>query len=635
MNHMLKKLSFITAGLVLVTCTVQAQTKEELSKITATYDKQEAVALLEQIKQSEQQQLAAAKLVAAERGLPLSYIDDRGEPVILTGIDAAGELIYTTTHNFLGVRTINAQPLYNNGGMGLNIQGQGINAGIWDGGYVRQTHVALTGRVTYGEPNKAISNHGTHVGGTMISDGTGNVATRGVAFNGTLISFDFDSDTSEMTQQAVAGMLISNHSYGREVDGSTPLSVYGKYDGVASTFDAIANTFDFYLPVVSAGNDRNSGLNPSKNGFDLLTDRSLSKNVMTVGAIENVSNYSGPSSVNMSGFSSFGPPDDGRVKPDIVAKGVGVISTGSANDTAIATLQGTSMSAPMVSGGLMLLQQLYNQQQGSFMRAYTAKGLVLMTTKEAGTSPGPDYRFGWGLMDVGAAAQHILAMNNSTVIDERTLAQGATYTRTVTANGPVLKVGISWNDPAGTVPDNTVDNRQPNLVNDLDIKLTDSNGVDHFPWKLNPLQPGAAASKGVNDVDNIEIVEIQAPTGTYTITVSHKGNLTGGAPIERYALLINGADTGTLSNRQNELQSFVMYPNPAKEFVTIGFNNSLSGDKVVVEIYDILGQLVSATKFENTPNFEQTVNISNLKSGLYLVRVGDGNAFTTKKLVIN
>lgn len=631
---MLRKLSLITAGFALFANAGQAQTKEELAKITATYDKQQAVEFLEQVKQNEQQQLAAAKLVATQRGLPLSYIDDRGEPVILTGIDAVGELIYTTTHNFLGVRTINAHTLYNGGALGLNIQGQGINAGIWDGGYVRQTHVAVVGRVTYGEPNKSVSNHGTHVGGTMISDGTGNIATRGVAFNGTLLSYDFDTDTSEMTQQASAGMLISNHSYGRQVDGSTPLSVYGKYDGLASTFDAITNAFDYYLPVVSAGNDRGSGLNSSKNGFDLLTDRSLSKNSMTVGAVENVASYTGPSSVTMSSFSSFGPPDDGRIKPDIVAKGVGVISLGSSSDTAIATLQGTSMSAPMVSGGLMLLQQLYNQQHGAFMRAFTAKGLALITAKEAGISPGPDYRFGWGLMDVGAAAQHILDNNNESLIDERTLDQGATYTRTVTANGPILKVGISWNDPAGAIPSNTVDNPQPALVNDLDIKLTDANGVEYFPWKLDPAQPSQAASKGVNDVDNIEIVEIQAPAGTYTITVSHKGNLTGGGSTERYALLINGADTGTLSNRQNELQNFVMYPNPAKEFVTIGFNNSLSGNKVVVEIYDILGQLVSNNKFDNTPNFEQTINTSNLKSGLYLVRIGDGNVFSTKKLVI-
>lgn len=628
---MIKKLFKVGIALTLLGNIAQAQTKAETQKIVDSYDKVAAAEVLELVNSIEAEQLNRAKAIADERGLPYKYTDERGEPVILSGVDSSGNLVYLTTDNFTGARTINAQPLYQGGSLGLNVQGSGITAGIWDGGYVRETHVAVVGRVIYGEPNKSLSGHGTHVGGTMIGDGTGNIATRGVAFQGSLRSYEFDNDTSEMASQAAQGMLISNHSYGRLVTTSTDPAIFGKYELFAQTFDNITNSFDYYLPVVSAGNDRNAGINTTKSGYDLLTDRTLSKNAMVVGAVNNVGVYNDSQSVIMSTFSSWGPCDDGRIKPDIVAKGVGVLSLNDSSDTATATQQGTSMSSPMIAGGLMLLQDLYNQQNSNFLRGYTVKGLALITAREAGNDPGPDYAFGWGLMNVEAAAQHILDMNTSSLIDERQLANGQTYTRTVTANGGPLKVGISWYDPAGQLPGNAIDDPMPALVNDLDLKLTDANGVDYFPWKLNPANSFAAATKGINNVDNIEIVEIPAPSGTYTITVSHKGNIT----TERYALLINGADVGTLSNRQNELNNFVMYPNPAQSEVTVSFSNSLEGSNIAVEIFDVLGQRVSNTKFDNSGRFEQRIDVSALKTGVYLVRVGDGNVSSTRKLVIN
>lgn len=630
MNKNTLKIGF---AFFLLTQAALAQTKQELNNIISLYDNEQSVKVIEEVTAREALMLANARRIASERGLPHRYTDDRGELVILSGINAEGDLLYTTTENFTGARTINAHQLYTGGTLGLNIQGQGMTAGVWDGGYVRETHVAVVGRVTLGEPNKLDDSHASHVGGTIISDGTGNIATRGVAFNASVISYEFDNDTSEMVQQAGQGMILSNHSYGQQSSTGTALRVFGKYDVFAQLFDTITNQFDFYLPVVSAGNDRGSGINPTKQGYDLLTDRSLAKNVMTVGAVNNVTTYNGPSSVSMSNFSSWGPADDGRIKPDIVAKGVSVLSLSQSSDTATAVQQGTSMSAPMVTGGLLLLQQLYNQQNNAFMRAYTAKGLTLLNAREAGNAPGPDPMFGWGLMDVAAAASHITNRNSTSIIDERVLAQGATYTMQITSNSPVLKVGICWNDPSSPLPNNVVDDPTPNLVNNLDLKVTDANGVDYFPWKLDLAQIFTGAVKGVNDVDNIEIVEIQAPAGTYTVTVSHRGNLSGGS--ERYALLINGLDLGSLSTPEQALENFVMYPNPAQNEVTISFNNALAGNKINVEIYDVLGQRVSSTSFDNGSNFEQRIDISALTSGIYLVRVGDGSSFSTKKLVIN
>lgn len=632
---MMKKIIKISVAFALLSAPVIAQTKEQVQQIVSSYDSNESAEVVRLISEAENQRIRAAKERASALNMPYEFIAENGERAVLSGLDIEGNPVYIQTYNVTGAQTIGAHQLYNGGTLGIDINGQGMTAGIWDGGSVLQTHQAVTGRVVLGEQFIPTSGHGTHVGGTIISDGTGNASTRGIAFGASLRSYDFDLDDSEMAAEAATGLMLSNHSYGLPAE-RLPTAALGKYNNDARSFDQMTNFFEFYLPVISAGNARNAGANFIDNGYDILTDTKIAKNPMVVGAVFQVTNYLGPQSVGMSSFSSWGPTDDGRIKPDLVAKGVNVLSLGSSSNTAVANMQGTSMSAPMVTGGLVLLQQLHNQQKGNFLKAYTLKLLALLNTKEAGANPGPDYAFGWGLLDVEASAQHILNLDDTSTIQELTLANGNTFTRTVTSNGGVLKVGIGWNDVQGNIPSGNIeDDSTPILINDLDLKLTDANGTDYFPWKLDVANFTAAATKGVNNVDNIEIVEIQAPAGTYTITVSHKGTLVGGGSTENYALLINGADTGTLSNKENQLNDFVIYPNPAQNDVTVTFNNQLSGSKVNVEIYDVLGQRVSNNSFQNSGRFEQRIDISSLKSGIYLVRVGDGNVSSTKKLVIN
>ena len=113
----------------------------------------------------------------------------------------------------------------------------------------------------------------------------------------------------------------------------------------------------------------------------------------------------------MSSFSGWGPTDDGRIKPDICANGVGLYSSYSGSDTQYASISGTSMATPNLSGSLLLLQQHYQNLfgTGSFMRSATLKGLVIHTADEAGSNPGPDYKFGWGLANMATAAQAITA----------------------------------------------------------------------------------------------------------------------------------------------------------------------------------------------------------------------------------
>jgi len=88
---------------------------------------------------------------------------------------------------------------------------------------------------------------------------------------------------------------------------------------------------------------------------------------------------------------------------------VGLYSTNSSSDDAYRNASGTSMSTLSVAGSVALLQQHYKalNGEGNFMKAATVKVLIIHTADEAGTSPGPDYEFGWGLMNTKKAALKI------------------------------------------------------------------------------------------------------------------------------------------------------------------------------------------------------------------------------------
>ncbi|WP_299120446.1 T9SS type A sorting domain-containing protein [uncultured Winogradskyella sp.] len=83
----------------------------------------------------------------------------------------------------------------------------------------------------------------------------------------------------------------------------------------------------------------------------------------------------------------------------------------------------------------------------------------------------------------------------------------------------------------------------------------------------------------------------------------------------------------TLSNDEFSLDKVAIYPNPSDTgFVTI---TSTSNDLMNIQIFDILGKQVKNEILTNN-----TLNVSNLKSGVYIVKMTQNNASTTKKLVI-
>jgi hypothetical protein len=374
-------------------------------------------------------------------------------------------------------------------------------------------------------------------------------------------------------------MEISNHSYSTAAGwyiwgymGQTPIwrwagdsdidpdedYQFGFYDLFSHDWDQIAYDAPFYLIVKSAGNDRGQGpsyagtgsdppVDGYPDGFDCIAHQALSKNVLTIGAVVEVLNYSGPGSVAMSSFSSWGPVDDGRVKPDVVAKGVDVYSCVGTGNSDYDTYGGTSMASPNTAGTLALLQKYYQDlNSGTPMRASTLKALIIHTADECGSFEGPDYKFGWGLVNAERAALKIEEDNNEqNVIDELSLSNGGTWTRDVIVSGnSPLRVTVAWTDPPGTPVAAALDPPDIMLVNDLDLSVSDGLETTYYPYSLDKDNPvDAATNVAENDVDNVEMVYIENTTaGTYTITVNHDGTLT--SP-QAFSIVISGINEYT------------------------------------------------------------------------------------------
>ncbi len=80
------------------------------------------------------------------------------------------------------------------------------------------------------------------------------------------------------------------------------------------------------------------------------------------------------------------------------------------------------------------------------------------------------------------------------------------------------------------------------------------------------------------------------------------------------------------------LDNFILYPNPAKDLVSINFNEVLS-ENMSISIFDIQGKLVLSKKSLDLDN-EASLDISNLESGMYFVKLKNGQQLATKKLIV-
>lgn len=541
---------------------------------------------------------------AKKMGIPERVVFPDGRVQEVAGVDTKGKPVFFTTHNSRasissGAKVLNDAPYLLDGNSLLT-------AGVWDGGSGRGSHQEFGSRVTAPDGAGSID-HATHVIGTMAASGVV-ASAKGAAPAMTIVSYDWNSDRAEMlatgaatAEEAIGNpgkFLVSNHSYGYisgwdYVGGGSPFRAwewwgdgggasgveddFGLYNTYARDTDSLAAGLPFYLMVRSAGNDRNN--NPSegqivaltpgsetvtpynplvhpggdgsyRGGYDNISFDSVAKNVMTVGSVADAVNggVRDPGRANISTFSSFGPVDDGRIKPDVVTNGESLYSTTSGSDISYGTLSGTSMSAPGVTGLAMLLAEDFVERFGYAMRASTLKGLIIHTADDRGT-PGPDYQYGWGLVNgveaVDLIRDHHATPDKNRIIEDSMARTGGAKTHAFTWDGvSPIKVTLCWTDPAGTAT--TVhDSRVARLRHNLNIRLISPAGTSYYPYIMpfvgawTQESMSMAATAGVNNTDNVEQVLVPNPeeAGLWTVEVT-RGNSFASSQI--YSLLVDG-----------------------------------------------------------------------------------------------
>ncbi len=493
--------------------------------------------------------------------ISLMFLDERDHPV------------YYIVNNINAARTLSTDDVWPGGSAGFDLTGGATTLGelaVWDGGGVRTTHVEFGGRATQMDGASTTNFHATHVAGTMIASGVSATA-QGMSIAAQLAAYDWFSDNAEMAAAAANGMHLSNHSYGWATGwrwdgdwywyGDASVSEtedygFGFYGSDVRTWDEIAYNAPYYTIVTSAGNDRDDD-GPSdpqdghyyydggdwvlsytyrqadghSSGYDCIPWHGNAKNVVTVGAVSDLSSgWSSPNTVSITSFSSWGPTDDGRIKPDIVGNGTSLRSTDNGSDTDYLTISGTSMSSPNITRSLNLCVRYYEAtHDGETPLSATVKALMIQTADEAGTAPGPDYKFGWGLMNTRKTIETIQADSIAPgIIREEQLADSELHEWKLLSDGTEpIQVTIAWTDPPGTVPTASVDPPDLILVNDLDLRIVhELSGSTYEPYVLNPAIPANGATTGDNFRDNVEQVHIEQPeAGLYFVRVSHKGTL--------------------------------------------------------------------------------------------------------------
>ena len=526
---------------------------------------------------------ANLKLKAHARNIPMKLNLAGGETADLMYFDDFDLPVYYKVMNVNAAKTTGTNALQPGGDLGLDLTGKGMVAGIYDQTRPKADHAEYNGRVTQVDGStETISSHATHVTGTILASGV-TANAKGMASEATGWAFNWEADLDKLNNNAYdpvskpGGHLVSNHSYGivlgwyrnssnawawagnSSVDEDEDYR-FGFYTTKSKGLDDLLFAKPYYTVVWAAGNDRSDSGDGSRDPDgpdDTIGPEGVAKNVITVGAVSNVGNYTGPSDVKMSDFSSWGPTDDGRVKPDLVGMGVNVYSSSVTNSGATdsyASLSGTSMASPNVTGSLLLLQQLFQQRNaGRYMWSSTVKALAIHTAKEAGTALGPDYVFGWGLLDAKKAAEVILDENgNSTIIRELNLANGSAEEIELLSDGITpLRVTIAWTDPSGNPVGASLDPDDLMLVNDLDLRILDEQGKSYFPYTLDPSKgPNAQAVQTQDNFrDNVEQVYVPSPTSQkYTIRIYHKGDLVNSS--QDFSLIVTA---GTLDGASETL----------------------------------------------------------------------------------
>ena len=470
---------------------------------------------------------------------------------LLRNVAHDGRIIWTEPsaelrlHNALAWSIAGVQDVNNNASFTLD--GSGEMIAIADTG-LDNNHPDLTGRVaaTYTQfgldPSPADTNtgHGTHIAVTVVGNGTGDSSAKGVAPAANLVMYALEHDPT-----GVFGRIGSIYDILRDAEQMTArIAVnawglngnYGQYTADARSVDMFVNDRDDLTPIFSIG-DRGG------QGASQVTSPSTAKNTIAIGA--STTGSSGTIAAGeVANFSSQGPSLDGRIKPDLVAPGVGVCSglaeeakfpsgpsclTGShsTGNSYYMELSGTSQATAVASGVAALTREFLREQAGvSSPSSSLVKAALINGAEDLGTPDIPNADEGWGQVDL---SRTVLPMDGTTPLntffdDNKPLSAGfgLLYSFSLDPSHGV-DITLAWTDEAGSA---NAPQSQPRLVNNMDLILVDPNGVE---WLGNQFANGITTSGGTaDDVNNVERIRIPAGTlsggqGQWILKVLHRG----------------------------------------------------------------------------------------------------------------
>jgi serine protease AprX len=443
----------------------------------------------------------------------------------------------------------------------------------FDKGSTTDVHPAFKGRVkklyALGRPGRKDDpdGHGTHVAGSVLGDGVSKSdgPIRGTAPGAKLVlqsvldSSDglggLPDDLHDLfgPPYTTDKARVHSNSWGS-------VSNFGVYDQQAQDLDDFVSRHRDMLICFAAGND---GKDANANGqvdLNSVTPPGTAKNCLTVGASENnrpdkTDTYgedwpsdfpanpikSDPVANNPDGmvaFSSRGPTNDGRIKPEVVAPGSYVLSTRSrvtsstgwalSGDPLYMFDGGTSMATPLVAGCVAVVRahlrtaHKIKKPSAALMKALIINGAHAMTGQYVPSEAGsiPNNNEGFGRVDVQAVIGPYGAHESLAFFDEKKkldTAEREDRTLAVPTGATRLKATLVWTDPPGE-----------GLQSDLDLVVTSKKVERH-----GNMPPGSPDFDRKNNVE--QIVWDSIPAGNVTVSVIAHGVTLGP---QNYALVV-------------------------------------------------------------------------------------------------